>query len=70
MAADGSPATKSLKWPRYDRCDQKGVFLLDKAEIAKLDFEECPFWGKVWMKLAGEDLPHLAGKNGHDSACQ
>lgn len=59
MAAKGNPATAGLDWPSYDSCQGKGVFVQDTAVVAKLDFDECAFWGQVWAKLSGQDLPYL-----------
>ena len=64
MAATGNPSSSLLNWPQYDLCDQKGVWVQDKAHGTTFtDLGQCAFWGNLWQTLQGETLPYLSGND-------
>ena len=57
MAESGRPTTKALQWPEWDSCKRKGILVEGKVVEAKLDFQECGFWGDIWQEYAGFKFP-------------
>ncbi|KAK2612594.1 hypothetical protein QQS21_001366 [Conoideocrella luteorostrata] len=57
IAANQSPATPQQAWPRFDKCKSEGIYIQDKAEVAKLDVSECKFWDDIWVELGGARVP-------------
>lgn len=57
MAAKGNPSTKRQDWPRFDKCQDKGLYIQDGFNATSLDFSECQFWDAIWAKLGGYNVP-------------
>ncbi|KAF7552859.1 hypothetical protein G7Z17_g4051 [Cylindrodendrum hubeiense] len=57
IAVKGNPSTKRQRWPRFDKCQNTGLYIQDGFEATSLDFSECQFWDEIWVRLGGYNIP-------------
>lgn len=53
MASGGDPSNHRQKWPKFDPCEARGLYIQESLEESTLDYSECQFWQEIWESLGG-----------------